>query len=30
MTIISQSSLTDHYENIYRALARITHFSHID
>lgn len=30
MTIISFSPLTDHSENISRALVRITHFSHID
>lgn len=30
MTIINSGTLTDHYENISRALVRITHFSHID
>lgn len=29
-TIISSSTLTDHYEHISRALVTITHFSHID
>ena len=27
---INSGTLTDHYENISRALVRITHFSHID
>lgn len=30
MTVIRSSILTDHYEDISRALVRITHFSHID
>lgn len=30
MTVISSSTLTDHYEHISRALVRITHVSHID